>query len=313
MQLLQQRLKAGAAEESVSTTASAKPVATSQHDALLRLLWAAAACLAERCPPSSSATAITWLRSLVNRLAAVSPALGWAAVPGATLQQVVALLEGLTAHPAAKALASAGVQLQQLLSPDQWAVRELPLDLTRADAIMPALAAAGALAVAASAKASGATGGGTAATTAAVLWQGIEAQAARLAAARGALAAHEQLRGAEAAAANAVGSGTASLLQQSYWRHIHPKVPDNCTAFENDDAVLALLGRLPIAVEWLISFTVDVLQVRARQAAAHEAVHWLYPTCAALHAAAAALLADDAVAWSPALLEQVPKPWANKQ
>lgn len=220
VQLLQRRLKVASVSDADAAVTSAQQPSAGQRDALLRLLWAAAACLAERCPLCSSSAAVTWLRGLSNRLAAAPPALGWAAVPGAALQQVVAVLQSLAAHPAANALALASQQLRQLLALDAAATAMLPQDLTRADAILPALAAAGALAAVDGRASNGAAGG----AAAAALWQGIEVQAARLAAARGALAAHEQLLGAEAAAADALEWGSASLLQQSYWRHIHPKV-----------------------------------------------------------------------------------------
>jgi hypothetical protein len=57
-----------------------------------------------------------------------------------------------------------------------------------------------------------------------------------------------------------------------------------------------------LAVQVLIDI---VRQVRARQAAAHQAVDWLYPASAAVVFAATELLADDAIPWSPAVLELV--------
>ena len=66
--------------------------------------------------------------------------------------------------------------------------------------------------------------------------------------------------------------------------------------------VHSLRGRpepLQCKCSWLIR------QVRARQAAAHEVVDWLYPASAALVLAASELLADDAIPWSPVVLEQV--------
>ncbi len=64
---------------------------------------------------------------------------------------------------------------------------------------------------------------------------------------------------------------------------------------------------LPCGVEqWEASCPCDVQQERARQQMAHEAVDWLYPVAAALVAAAVALLANDSVAWTPSLAQQVP-------
>ncbi len=208
--LLQRRLQA--ANGTISVEVEPEPSSAEDRDRLLRLLWAAGLCLAERCTPAAAAPAAAWLRALAARLAAAPATLGWAAAHGATLRQVVSVLETLQAHPAAAALAAARPRLAQLLALEEAAEQLLPLDATRADAIAPALAAVGALAKA------GNSG------QAAALWGNVSSQAIRLAAARHALAAQAQLRGVEEAAGEAVAAGDASLLQLSYWRHIHPKV-----------------------------------------------------------------------------------------
>ena len=219
VQLLQHRLTSGLAP-GTHTAVAASPEAPS-YDVLLRLLWAAAYCLMERCPRDSLTTAVVSLKSLGERLKVAPPTLGLAAVPGKALQQVVDVLLALGSHPAAQSLEIATAQLQRLLALEPSAAVLLPMDPTRADCIMPALAAAGALMAVSAMPGSD---GLAAAAAPARLLQHIATQGARLAAALEAQAAAVQMSGTLSAAESAVAAGTASLLQQSYWRHTQPKV-----------------------------------------------------------------------------------------
>lgn len=218
VQLLHHRLMGGLAH--ASHTAVAASTAAPSRDMLLRLLWAAAQCLTERCPRDNITTAVALLKSLGNRLKVAPPAFGLAAVPGEALQQVVDVLLALGSHPAVQSLAGATAQLQRLLALEPSAAALLPMDPTRADGIMPALAAAGALTAVPAMPGSD----GSAAAAAPALLSHFAIQGARLVAARDAQAAAAQMSGTLSAAESAVAAGTASLLQQSYWRHTQPKV-----------------------------------------------------------------------------------------
>ena len=217
VQLLQHRLTGDLAPGS-HTAVAASPAAPSR-DVLFRLLWAAAHCLMERCPRGGFTAAIASLKSLGDRLKVAPPALGLGVVPGEALQQVIDVLLALGSHPAAQSLAGATAQVQQLLALEPSAAALLPMDPTRADGIMPALAAAGALPAVPAMP--GSNGSGAAAPA---LLQNITTQGARLAAALEAQAAAVQMSSTSLAAESAVAAGTASLLQQSYWRHTQPKV-----------------------------------------------------------------------------------------
>ena len=97
------------------------------------------------------------------------------------------------------------------------------------------------------------------------------------------------------------GACRAAIPQLSHMRAKNEIWSSILTCFNSKQCTAFVAGPSPgiFNAHWLVR------QVRARQAAAHEAVDWLYPASAALVLAATELLADDAIPWSPAVLEQV--------
>ncbi|KAL4440107.1 hypothetical protein ABPG75_003108 [Micractinium tetrahymenae] len=269
------RLLQGSSSSSSRSSSSSDSVTDSHGGTESALLCAPAAArvFAERCGPGQHKQRAALMAALSLQLQRLLGAAGAAGGPAElAAQQASRLVSGVLAHPLAVAAADLQQQLAVAVQLPAAGRAFLPLDATSSQQLQPFLLAAG-LQPRRQAESSNRDSSGSGSNVQ-QLWQQVQEVSSKVAALWQAVQAAVVLQSAASAADAAVAAGSATLLQLSHWRHQRPKE-------------------------------------RARRAALHPTVDWLYAALAAVQGLEEALLVPPsagqaaAPAWNEAVLAKL--------